>query len=808
MQHINFTKFKNESYFQKLKELTAKQVQDKWYFVFFGGTGAVGGQSVIDLLLAFDFLYNVNPNWTLNYPTFVITGINKVEIDRFVTKLYNAFGRENRGEFVKLVDYKSSPSLVFTLKRKTGIILEFHTLNAVPNFKENLEELIKDKNIHECGSILFEKASQIESPFEEFLKGYLSSNRIFTKFKSVISGIPIPSVAAYHFGEIDRILEKSGLRKNDENKEIERKIKLQILKGIADDFGKIKKHLSEEMLIAHTTSVGGMYTIEDEKPVIRLGYAHSALDDALIEKQFYAEALTRMYSELNLKILITAAAIGIDYISINQSLAIQKKIKEKYSTCETNRLLPFKFDWLKDENENVFINRIFISTFTSYTYPIYNDKGEAETQKRVSFIPKEESKHFTPPKLKIKFGLRSGENGVFSIDNAYALYLNMKITTQEELGHILAFASLFGDDKQKPWFDKDGICYQTETDNSSLVFAFLNNRAEFREYQVSGFTPKAFQDLGSSKHQCELHTFGLYMLLHRLTNLNPKLIAEKITSKYRENEVIEFIDRNTDPLLIENIVNYNTNDISNKFARLLTLNSPEDLATLVGFNGVRTGFIHTFFQHLLNVVKQTVNTITSLGTPIVFNQKIDEKDIVKIITGPYCAPIETVITHNDTIAKYIKDDSQKYNLDITEYFNWLVANNGFIDLRPQATIITAKTHTNGLKGKVRVVNNIVDFKEVIARIQETYIRNKPHQYFATSGIIAFIGRITGLNEQLKAFDLSLGTLNNWRTLFPVDTNLNHPVIPGIIEAMRMYSEGLGKITGSEQLYPTFGYYKI
>ena len=37
-------------------------------------------------------------------------------------------------------------------------------------------------------------------------------------------------------------------------KDIERSIKIQILKGLAQDFGDIKKHHADEVLIAHTTS--------------------------------------------------------------------------------------------------------------------------------------------------------------------------------------------------------------------------------------------------------------------------------------------------------------------------------------------------------------------------------------------------------------------------------------------------------------------------------------------------------------------------------------------------------------------------
>jgi hypothetical protein len=296
----------------------------------------------------------------------------------------------------------------------------------------------------------------------------------------------------------------------------------------------------------------------------------------------------------------------------------------------------------------------------------------------------------------------------------------------------------------------------------------------------------------------------MYMLVHKLKTLNPRLISEKINTKYIETEVMEFVDRNTEPLSLENIVNCNPTQMAEDFSTLLMLNSPEQLAKFIGFNDdLKSGFINIFFRHLLAAVKQTIATITSLGTPIVFTHNGKEK----ILTGPYYAATDTVISHNDIIAKYIKDTAAEYQLDPVDYFEWLVANNGFVDLRAQATITTAKTHKKGLRGKVRVVTGNTEFRKEIMEIQEEHTRNSTHGYFATSGVLAFVSRITGLHEQVSTFNISLGTLNNWRALFPVDSNLNHPVIPGLVEAMRMYAEGLGKITGFELLYPGFGYYR-
>lgn len=795
MKNINFYKFKNESYYQRLKAMAGESPREQLVYVFFGGTGAVGGQSAIEIIQSFEFIVSVKPEWTAAKPLLLITGINREEIERFRSKLYKTFESGSGHSFEHIED---DDKKVLTLKRRSGITIEMHELLAVPQFNANLRELVSGKSSEEITQILQRESSNISAPFLTFLSEYLEAKNFPQNFRvqAVISGIPIPSVAAYHFSEIDNLLTETGIRKNDTDRSIERQIKTNILHGIANDFGMIKQQLANEVIIAHTTAVGGMFTIEGEKPVIRLGYAHSALDEALLEKQFFANELTRKYSELDLKILITAAAIGVDYIFSNYQLPVNAGIFRKFKLAAEDKKLPFP-EKLLDRKHNYIFPPVLLGPY----YPIVNSKGEPELQTQISFWSDDKN---PPAKFKTEYGLRSGENGVFSLDNVYALYLNMKIATQEELAHILSFNALFGDDKQKPWFDEYGICYQTETENATLVFALLNNRSEFRSYQTSGFTLKAFQDLGSAKHQSELHTIGLYQLLHRLKNLNPRLISEKITSKYTEPEVMEFVDRNTEPLCIEDVVKQDTSKLASDFAILLTLKSHQELAIFVGFHGdLHSKFVHAFFQHLFTAIKQTICSITSLGSPIVFEQAGQ----LKVLVGPYCAPIDSVITHNDTLAKYIKDDALACKLKPTDYFEWIVANNGFVDLRPQATIVTAKTHKGGLKGKVRIIKNLQDFHERIEEIQEENTRQLSLGYFTSSGVVAFTGRMIGLYEQLKRFDISLGTLNNWKSLFPVDSNRHHVVVPGIIEAMRMYCEGLGKVTGFELLYPGFGYYK-
>ena len=794
----DFIKYKNQSYFLKLKELAASKKTDPYTYkmVFFGGTGAVGGQAVIEVLQGYQYIRANRINPSSERPELLITGIDLSQINQFLTKLFQVFGAKN---FEKINDDVDNPTYLFD----NFVELNFQCLMASPEFKTDLNKALSEINSpEEKIEFLKKEASHITAPFEEFIKDYKKESGIKGKIRAVFSGIPIPSVATYHFEAIDRLLHAHNLGLDDTDKQTERSIKREILKGLASDFGDIKNDHAEEVLIAHTTSVGGMYQIIDGEPVIKLGYAHSSLGDLLKEKQFYANELTIQYSNFGLKSLVTAAAIGIDYIYQTSTLPLSSGVSRKFRIANENKALPFDLSLCEDKKGSKLINKIFRSVHIPVKHPAMDMKGQPLSRTSLDFGNKKDN----VKSLQVKYALRSGENGLFSLDNAYALYLNMKIASQEELAHVLVYNAFFGDDLQKPWFDDQGICYYTQTDNSSLVFALLNNRREFRKYQTSAFTVKAFQELGSSKHQCELHTSALFILLHKLKHLSPNLITKRITSKYTASEVIEFVDGNSPTLLLEDIIHYSRDidKLSDDFCTLFELTSAEELAQFMGFEGQATGFIKTFFSHLYSVVMETIDTITSLGTPIVYTNK-EGRDV--ILSGPYFAPLDLLVNENFSLIDHLDAESKKYRLNVENLMNWVICNNGVADMRPKAVVNTAKTYKEGLIDALRFCKDAGEFREAINTLKQKNGRNlKENIHYNSSGLIAYTERIKGLHEQLETFDLSLGTLNGWKALFPVDTNNNHPLVPGLVEAMRMYSEGLGKITGSEFLYPRYGYF--
>lgn len=798
----DFTQYnKHQSFFLKLKELASGKERNPFNYkmVFFGGTGAVGGQAVIEILESYVYLRQASPIAPSSKPILIITGINKSQIEQFCSKLFQIFGKQS---FEKTEEDGDESTWVFD----NYVELQFKTLMAAPKFRVDLKEALRTIDGKQAKiDYLISEASKTTSPFEAFIvetKRKLGLNPD-DKIRAVFSGIPVPSVATYHFENIDRLLDEYGLSEGDSEKEIERSIKKEILKGLAEDFGDIKRLHSEEVLMAHTTSVGGMYQIIGGEPVIKLGYAHSSLGDLLKEKQFYANELTIQYSNFGLKSLVTASAIGIDYIYTSSTLPLSSGVSRKYRLASENGELPFDLNLTKDKKGERLLNKIFPIKSVAASHPIVNKQGNPEERADYNFGNEKDN----VPSLNVNFALRSGENGLFSLDNAYALYLNMKIASQEELAHVLVSNALLGDDEQKPWFDKNGICYYTQTDNSSLVFAMLNNRKEFRKYQTSAFSTKAFQELGSSKHQAELHTHGLFILMHKLKHLNPQMIMDQITSKYKEQEVKEFVDTNCPKLLLEDIVEYGKNipELAKNFSDLLSINSVEELAVYTGFKGELKGFVKTFYNGLYSAITNTVRSITSLGTPIIFENSNGKEEIQ---AGPYFAPLDLILNNNHTLIEAIDEICKINRLEREDFINWLVCNNGFVDLRPSAILNTAKTFAGGLTDRIKVLQSDTEFRKAINTLKAKNARNVEENYhYNTSGLLAYCGRITGLYEQLQEFDLSLGTYNGWKALFPINDRENHVLIPGLVEAMRHYSEGLGKITGTEFLYPKYGYFK-
>ena len=66
-------------------------------------------------------------------------------------------------------------------------------------------------------------------------------------------------------------------------------------------------------------------------------------------------------------------------------------------------------------------------------------------------------------------------------------------------------------------------------------------------------------------------------------------------------------------------------------------------------------------------------------------------------------------------------------------------------------------------------------------------------------------RLRRLYEKVRKRRIHLGTRETWKHLFPQDRGGRYLLSPGLIETVRMYTEGLGKVTGTEALWPGWGY---
>jgi hypothetical protein len=625
-------------------------------------------------------------------------------------------------------------------------------------------------------------------PFGDFLRAYRIrhlSDRPDLRYRSVLLGIPLPSLMAYHLESLDitgEILELS-------TEEIDR-LKESFLVAVRDDLADVRHSLADHVLIAHTTSVGGMYDEaigNDHAPnrSIRLGFAHSAQDRQLVEKQRFAEELTKLYAGVGLKILITAAAIGIDEVRIRETIPLHKKIAQMLQQSADHAWHPYN----TGEPMAILIVRpatvlLDAPSAEPTNFRHRGDEDVLRTKAREDLV-------------RPSHAIRSGENGFFTVANAEALYRVMRVASASELGFVLATVALFGDDPSSPWFDENGVCYYTETDNSRQVFDFLAQPA-LRQAQMNGLDPMALQDLGSAKHQAELHTLGLLILLHRLRTLDVDAIPPYIEHSRFDSRT--FFQQHSRALTFEDIDSWDTNETARDLATLVSANAPADLEQLKPFrlHGHDNLFPDKALarQEIFRDVLRAVWTIPSLGTPIIFER--DERTCIR--TGFFVAPLDILMTSTDGVDRWFRKrlERPEVNCTLEDLRDHHFAAAGFIDVRPHA-ILSASKNDHAPDG-VRVFRAASEnaLRDALAALP-------PYSFFSTCGLLAVLFRLRCLYSVLKEAVLQLGTLQEFRWQMPRDANGHLLVLPGAVEAMRMVSEGVEKTTGTERLDGLWGY---
>ena len=273
-------------------------------------------------------------------PHILTTGLTRREIRAFTKLLFGIHHRNHarNPERIEGVGYRTA----------SGIVIEMATfsinpsLRAMKNFskaeraarRSSVEGFLQERGLT-LRSPTDKKASALSEaislksarPFSRFLERMRRRRgREDTKFQSVLVTIPLASVATYHLGDLELFAREMGIR----SAEVLGRLKETYLQEFPEDLGNVARNLADEVLVAHTTGVGGMYDEDSEGDRrIRLGFAHSALGQRLRTKQLFAEKLTRLYSERGIRMLVTAAAIGIDAIISKKVLGIQREIRSK-----------------------------------------------------------------------------------------------------------------------------------------------------------------------------------------------------------------------------------------------------------------------------------------------------------------------------------------------------------------------------------------------------------------------------------------------------------------------------------------------
>jgi hypothetical protein len=778
-------------YADRLAEVDAgRRVRD--VHVLVGGTGAVGGETLIKLLRVYaDIRRTHRTDPATKGPVLVATGKDKDdsgtglhEFKRFRKRLWTLaqveFGAEPsvRGDTIRM------PTGALVVLRDFSFTIAPRLGDAISSGDAALERYlaqVKAQGISLLSSLLSEVGH------ETALTGLLASVREevehywhFESFRSVQLGIPIPSLLAYHLDSLTMLRERGLLGADDAEQ-----VKQQLIQRVAEELSAVRKQ-ADTVIVAHTTAVGGMYDVIDEsKQRLRLGFAHAARDANLADKHRYAQEISQRYAREGIWNLVTAAAIGIDDVRVNRPLEMAREMR-----AALRRVAEEPFPGARAAR--------YVHVHRPASIPLTSPPG-AETL-RFERMPR-------GGELCPRLALRSGENGYLSAANAEALYRVMRVASPSELGAVLAIVGALGDDPVVPWFPagEDGRreCYYKESDNSRLVFDFLA-QPQIRSAQLSGMEPQALVDLGSAKHQAELHTLGLLILLHRLRTLDLDAIPSLVQPE--RFDAVAFFESHSRPLSFEDVQEWDVVDLERDLKTLVTADQENALGSLKSFRARDQDRLAPNRARARDLVfaaaLKAVRSVTSLGSPIVVE---DEDGNAVVRCGWWIAPLLIAAESTHSIAGWFDRRSSELaakgiDVALPDLVAHHLAVSGFIDLRRHAIVAGTRTDEN-LAGRVWQTRSEPEMQAVLRQLA-------PFQFFASCGLLALIARLKGLANYLQAAQMDLGTHFDAAWAMPRDDNGHTLVVPGIVEAFRMVSEGLEKGTGTEILDGYWGYHPV
>ncbi|HYR28533.1 MAG TPA: hypothetical protein VEU30_08710 [Thermoanaerobaculia bacterium] len=734
--------------------------------VFIGGTGAVGGAAAMQMVAMFEEMMTIAPPPSSHdVPILIVTGRTDDELHSFESRL-RRFTRTRWGAgtaprpfehghltpggvYVAVSKYEMKPIPGLELVKDAD---RAHRPAAIDEFLQ-LAGVTRDMPHDRIGEGLmaYVRASR---PITSFLEDRLTRLRDYgaKPYRSVVLGFPLPSILAYQTGGLQIVADALSMDGG-----FTTSIKDAFDSTFADDLAAVRDTWGARVLVAHTTGVGGMYDETSEGTNIRLGFAHAARDEFLRTKHVEAEHLTDKYAERGVLMLVTAAAIGIDEVRMREPIPLHGAIVEKLRNAPHEL-----FRGARERKQ-------FIHLFKPTTLRL-DDKARAKPL------------HFKlGDELRPEHAIRSGENGFFSVANADALYRVMKVASVSELGHVLASVGLLGDDPNIPWFD-DGICYYTETANSRQVFDFLYQPV-LLDAQLAGIDPMALQDLGSAKHQAELHTLALLIVLHRLRTLDVESLDERPDALFNARRF--FLD-NSRPLTFRDVEQWDLDTLARDLRTLVTADKPGQLLPLKPIiDAGQFGTRDEAHLAVLKVALDAVFTVTSLGSPILVE---DDKGDTIARTGYWIAPLGEIVTGEDSLRRLLENRNAGFE----------VAVNGFIDLRPHGIVSSVKLAADITDGAVTAHRDAESFARRLASLE-------PYSFFATAGLVAVLHRLRALGRMLTQARTDLGTMQDWLWNMRRDARGHIYVVPGVVEALRMIAEAQEKTTGTEWLDGIWGY---
>ena len=751
--------------------------------VFIGGTGAVGGAAALQMVAMLEEMMTIQPAASPDdVPVLIVTGRSDDEVHSFESRL-KRFTRTRWGAGTAPRHFEHgflSPGGVYVAVSK-------FELKPIPGL-----EIVTDADVHSRAAAVDEflrvagadrsmphaeiaaalmRHVRSARPITSYLEDRLTRLRDYgaRPYRSVLLGFPLPSILTYQTGGLTVVARELGL-----DDAFIASVKDAFENTFADDLVAVDQQWGARVLVAHTTGVGGMYDETTNanggvETSMRLGFAHAARDEFLRNKHIEAEHLTHKYAERGVYMLVTAAAIGIDEVRLRQPIPLHRQI--------VSALRDAPHELFRGARER----KQFIQVFKPATLKL----SGATKPKPLHFKRGEE--------LRPEYAIRSGENGFFSVANADALYRVMKVASVSELGHVLATVGLLGDDPNVPWFS-NSICYYTETSNETQVFDFLDQPVLFGT-QLSGLDPMALQDLGSAKHQAELHTLALLILLHRLRTLDAESIEEFPDGSFNARR---FFLENSSPLTFRDVEQWDVATLARDLHTLVSADKPGQLLPLKPLiDPNQFGTRDEAHMAVLKVVLDAVFAVTSLGSPIVIE---DEGGTPLVRSGYWVAALGDIVTDDDSLRRLFTDafEAWKPACTLEEYQQFQIAVNGFIDLRPHAIVSSAKVSADITAGSVTVHRDADSFAQRLSMLE-------PYSFFATAGLIAIVHRLRALGRMLSQARTDLGTMQDWVWTMRRDPRGHTYVVPGVVEALRMIAEGQEKTTGTEWLDGIWGY---